>query len=96
MIHVDIHGRVQRHSHIGDTVSSQLVGLVDGFGFPVGPVDKVLEDGDGEWMLDVVARPEHGVQAASVQVGAGNGVKFSIYPVKTVSSIVYKKQRKNS
>lgn len=53
---VQVHGTVQRADEESLVGARGLVGSVDGFGLPVGPVDIVLKQGQGEDVWDILAQ----------------------------------------
>ncbi len=90
VVHVNAHRGVQLHGDAVEPVAREFIRLVDGLGFPVRPVDEVLEDGDGERVLDELARRQHDVATAAVQVRARDNVQLGVHPVQTPASVIYK------
>ncbi len=93
MVHVDIHGRVELHRHVLQILPCELVGLVNGLGFPVRPINVVLEDGDGERVFDVLTRREDDVTVISFEIRTRDDVQFGVNPVETVHHVVWNKRR---
>jgi len=64
VVDVDVHGAVQRADQQGLIGSCRLVGPVDGLGFPVGPVNEILKEGECKDVRDVLAQHCKGERAA--------------------------------
>ena len=86
MVDVNIHWRVEVRDHRPPVLSRSLVTRVDGAHLPVGPVDPVVEERDGERMLERFAddRPASG----PVEVAAVDVAQLSVGPVDLLRLVV--------
>lgn len=83
---VQVHGPVQRADEESLVGARGLVGSVDGLGLPVGPVDIVLKQGQGEDVWDILA--QHDVTVGAIQAGKLNVVLTGVSPVDALGDIV--------
>ena len=69
--------------------TSELVGSEDGLEVPVGPVDVVINEGDGEHMGHQLVAGQNVFLVASIKVGVGNVVQMSVRPPDLVGKVVH-------
>ena len=67
--------RVAQHL---DVLPRELVGAEDGLAVPVGPEEGVVQDGEGEDVLDLVGALEHVVPVLAVEVAVGDVVEVGV------------------
>lgn len=87
-----VHGRVQVDGHAGHAflVAAELVDFVNGFRLPVGPVQEILKDGDGEGMFDMLLVREDDSAVLTVEVTRSDDVKFGVDPEQSVGLVICK------
>ena len=82
--YLNVHGPVDGSEDGLALVAAVLVALFDRFRLPVGPVDKVLEDGHGEDVVQprrrVVAAAEDDARPPALQIGHGDVVLARVRP----------------
>ena len=94
--YLNVHGPVDGSEDGLALVAAVLVALFDRFRLPVGPVDKVLEDGHGEDVVQprrrVVAAAEDDARPPALQIGHGDVVLARVRP-KQFARLVRNGQR---
>lgn len=81
-----VHRREQVTNNRGPGFTRALVAGVDIAHLPVGPVQKVTENGDGVWMLERIV--DDGMSIAAIQLTTVNVLEFAIGPVDAAGFIV--------
>ena len=61
VVHMNIHRGKQTMSNVAGILCPEFVGLMDGIGFPVGPVYVILKYSNSKWVFEIGER----VQTAS-------------------------------
>lgn len=74
------------HRPLPDIMSSEFIGLVDALRVPVGPKERILEDGNGERMRQSAFH--HSPPSGSVQPDAFNDVVLRVGPVNVVDRVI--------
>ena len=86
--HVDIHRGYQPREDVMNLAAVEFVGPVHRFRIPVGPVDGVLEDGQGKGVVEVLVGGKVDQAVLPVQVRAGDKVQLRVHPIEAVVNVI--------
>lgn len=86
--HLNVEGLRERALHYGDVAAVPLSGAHHAVGAPVGPVDVLLEHGDGEGMRERGVTAQHLAVVLAGIVRGVHGVGARVYPVQAACAVV--------